>query len=143
VEGRFEYSEAYPKAGRALALTIFFAVASLAAAPDTAYAQRGGPGTGPGSDHSHAGGAPGSGHGHAGGWHRGTPGGWHRAGPRRHGGWYGSFGWYGPGWNWGSLGGGLAGAATAPSPNSYRFLYDSPYYYPDYDSYHGFPYPYY
>src|SRR3954464_487289 len=96
------------KTGRALALTIIFsAVASLATAPDTVYAQRSGPGGGPGG-HGHAGGAPGSGHGHTGGSHG--------AGPGRHGGWYGSFGWYGPGWNQGFLGGGLAGAATTPSP---------------------------
>src|SRR4051812_10256704 len=110
------------KAGRVLALTtIFFAAASLTTALDAAYAQHGGPGGGPSGGHGHAGGAPGSGHGHTGGWHG--------AGRGRHS------GWYGPGWNQEFLGGGLAGAATAPSPYSYRYLYDSPYY-PDYDSYH-------
>src|SRR5689334_7817086 len=129
-EDRCEYWETYPKAGRALALTtIFFAAASLATAPDTAYAQRGGPGGGPGGTHGHASSALGSGHGHAGGRHSGAPGGRHGAGPGRHG------GWYGPGWGWGLLGGAPPGVAIAPHPYSYQYLYDSPYYYPDYDSY--------
>jgi hypothetical protein len=126
------------KAKRALALTtICFVVALLAAAPDTADAQRGGPGGEPGG-RDRAGGPPGKGHGHAGRWHGGIPGRWRGAGPTI---WYGGFGWFGPGW--GFPGGGFADAAPPPSPYSYRYLYDSPYYYPNYDSYHGFSYPYY
>ena len=127
------------KAGRALALATILAAALLATAPETAHAQRGGPGAAPGGQ-GHAGGAPGGGHGHAGGWRGGVPGGWRGAGAR----WQGGFGWYAPGWawGWGFPGWGFADAAPAPSPYSYRFLYDSPYYYPDYNSYHGFSYPY-
>ena len=127
------------KAGRMLAPTIFFAAAILATAPDTAFAQRGLPGNGPGGQ-GHAAGAPSGFHGHLGGWRGGVPGGWRGAGVP---GWHGGFGSSAPGWpwGWGFPVGGFAYAAPAPSPYSYRFLYDSPYYYSDYDSYHGFPYP--
>src|SRR4051795_9421750 len=79
------------KAGRMLALTIFFAAAILATAPDTAYAQRGLPGDRPGGQ-GHAAGPPSGFHGHPGGWRGGVPGGWRGAGA--------------PGWH-----GGLRGAA--------------------------------
>jgi hypothetical protein len=148
------------KTGRAVALvTAFIAAASLATAPNTTYAQRGGHGGGVGGGHGHAGGGPGGGHGHAGGglgghgrigggpgawhgsrwaggWQGGTAGGWHGAGPGRHGTWHGHSGWYGPGWGWGLLGGALTGAAIAGAAN--------PYYYPYYDYYqypYGYTYP--
>jgi hypothetical protein len=138
------------RAGQVLTTTVF-AVSLSVMSPDAADAQRGWPDGGSGGQ-GQTGGARGSGHGHAGGrhgggpakWHGGRPDGWRGAGPvRRHG----SFG-YGPGWalgwgwGWGFPAGGVPGEPAAPSPYAYRFLYDSPYYYPDYDSYHGFSYPY-
>jgi len=124
------------------ALSIILVAAALfAAAPHMAYAQRSGSGGGPGGP-GQVGIPSGGDHPHTGGWLGGVPGGWRGAGPAR---WRGGFGWYAPGWPWGWGWGfpasGFAYAAPGPSPPSYRFLYDSPYYYPDYDSYHGFSSP--
>ena len=124
-----------------LAPTIFIAAAILATAPDAAYAQRGLPGGGPGGQ-GHAAGAPSGLHGHPGGWRAGFPAAGAELGPRMARRLRGVRVRLAVGLGLGISCRRVRLCRACPGPHSYQFLYDSPYYYPDYNCITGFPYPY-